>query len=120
MTEPKKTNWTRAILLICLAAVLNSFSQVLWKIGDMQSLKGFLILLLGLLISGAGMVFMMLSFRFGEVSILQPMMSVGFALSMVFGALFFAETLTLSKLIGTALIIIGVALLNSEGKKGER
>lgn len=119
MEVPKKKNWTTAILLICMAATLNSLSQVFWKIGDMQSLKGLLILLLGLLISGAGMVFMMVSFRFGEVSILQPMMSVGFALSMVFGSVFFSETVTLNKLIGTALIIVGAALLNTEGKKGE-
>lgn len=119
MAESKKKNWTTAILLICMAATLNSLSQVFWKIGDMQSLKGILIVLLGLVISVAGMVFMMISFRFGEVSILQPMMSVGFALTMVFGSLFFAETITLNKLIGTILIIVGAALLNTEGKKGE-
>lgn len=118
MASSKKQSWTTAILLIIVAATLNSLSQVFWKIGDMQSIKGLLILFLGLLISGAGMIFMMISFRFGEVSILQPMMSVGFALSMVFGSLFFAETVTLNKLIGTALIIVGAALLNTEGKKG--
>lgn len=120
MEESGKKGWTTAIVLICLAATLSSLSQVFWKLGDFSSLKGIILLIVGLLISGAGMVLMMISFRFGEVSILQPMMSIGFALSIVFGSVFFAETITINKVIGTGLIVIGAALLNTEGKKGEQ
>lgn len=120
MTEPQKNNWTTAIMLIAIAALLNSLSQVLWKIGEMGTLKGIIILILGLLLSGAGMIFMMVSFRFGEVSILQPMMSIGFAFSIVFGYFFFDEAITTNKLLGTLIIIVGAALLNTEGKKGEQ
>jgi uncharacterized membrane protein len=43
------------------------------------------------------------------------MMSLGFALSIVFGALFLQESITIGKVIGTVLIIAGSALLGYEG-----
>lgn len=119
MEEKKQNSWTTAIILICVAATLSSLSQVFWKLGEMTTIQGILILVLGLLISGGGMVLMMIAFRYGEVSILQPMMSLGFALSIFFGNIFFGETITTNKIIGTVIIIIGAALLNTEGKKGE-
>ncbi|MGC3379750.1 EamA family transporter, partial [Enterococcus faecalis] len=57
----------------------------------------------GFLVAGVGMLFMMVAFRYGEVSFLQPMMSLSFALSILLGTLFLNVMITWYKLIGTGL-----------------
>jgi drug/metabolite transporter (DMT)-like permease len=45
------------------------------------------------------------------------MMSIGFAMSIFFGALFLNEPITMTKVFGTLFIIAGSALLGYEGGK---
>ncbi|MGO2083375.1 EamA family transporter [Vagococcus sp.] len=112
----KKEKMHIAIILILFAATGSSLGQFVWKIGvDSEGIKSVVLYLLGFILSGVGMVLLMLSFRFGEVSILQPMMSIGFALSVFLGALFLHELVTPAKLLGIFLIILGSALLGYEG-----
>lgn len=114
-----KKNMKLAMLLILVAATMSSLGQLAWKFGADATDSKFAILMyiVGLIAAGVGMVVLMISFRFGEVSILQPMMSVGFALSIVFGAMFLNEGITTMKIIGTLFIIGGSALLGYEGGK---
>lgn len=113
----KKGNMKLAILLIVIAATMSSTSQMIWKFGAVAHNHGLAILLylLGFALAGAGMVVMSFAFRYGEVSILHPMMSLGFALSIIFGAIFLHEAITVPKVLGTLLIIAGSALLGYEG-----
>lgn len=117
--DTKNNNMPVAILLIVGAATLSSFGQLAWKIGaDATSLKlAYFLYFLGFLSAGLGMVVMMLAFRFGEVSILQPMMSLGFALSIFLGAIFLNEPITTNKIIGTLFIVVGSGILGIEGSK---
>ncbi|SLM84654.1 MULTISPECIES: EamA family transporter [Vagococcus] len=114
-----KKNMKLAMTLILLAATMSSLGQLAWKIGaDASDNKfAYLMYFIGLVAAGIGMVVLMISFRFGEVSILQPMMSVGFALSIIFGAMFLNEGITTLKVVGTLFIIGGSALLGYEGGK---
>ena len=104
-------NFALGITLICIAATLSSISQLLWKIGT-DGTWGIVWYLAGFVFSGLGMVLMMLAFRFGEVSVLQPLMSLGFALSIILGWVFLGESLSWPKILGTACIIIGAAILS--------
>lgn len=109
-----------AVGLILVAATLSSLGQLAWKFGaDSQNMLAYFLYFLGFASAGVGMVVMMLAFRYGEVSILQPMMSIGFALSIFLGAIFLHEPITLTKVIGTAFIIFGSALLGVEGGKAD-
>ncbi len=112
-----KKNMKLATLIILAAATMSSLGQLAWKFGaDATSLNfKYGLFILGFILAGLGMVFLMIAFRFGEVSILQPMMSIGFALSIIFGFLFLDEPITISKIIGTFFIIAGSALLGYEG-----
>ena len=118
----KKSNKTAklAIFLILIAATLSSLGQLLWKLGaNNASTHAITLYILGFVVAGLGLIVMTAAFKFGEVSILQPMMSIGFALSIFFGALFLKEPITLYKLLGTAFIIAGSVLLGME-EKGEK
>lgn len=112
-----KKNMKLAMTLILFAATMSSLGQLAWKFGADASSFGMSIFLyiIGFIAAGLGMVILMIAFRYGEVSILQPMMSVGFALSILFGALFLNEPITLIKVFGTFFIIAGSALLGYEG-----
>lgn len=117
----KKNHLGMGILLIVIAATLSSLGQLAWKFGAENSgTYAYSLYVLGFLAAGAGMLFMMLAFRYGQVSILQPMMSLGFALSILLGALFLGEPITTYKLFGTFLIVAGSIVLGIEGNEAEQ
>ncbi|EOL44188.1 EamA family transporter [Enterococcus caccae] len=114
----KQQKLSLGIVLILIAATLSSLGQLAWKFGaDGTGSYAIILYIVGFIAAGAGMFFMMAAFRYGEVSILQPMMSLGFALSIVLGALFLNESITWYKLIGTGFIIAGSILLGIEGNE---
>ncbi|MBO0472576.1 EamA family transporter [Enterococcus ureasiticus] len=114
----KQQKLSLGIILILIAATLSSLGQLAWKFGaDGTGSYAILLYAIGFLAAGAGMFFMMAAFRYGEVSILQPMMSLGFALSILLGALFLNESITWYKLLGTGFIIAGSILLGIEGNE---
>ena len=117
MAQQSKNNMKAAILLVIIAATMSSASQLLWKIGADSKSSGLAITLylVGFLLSGLGLVFLTGSYRFAPVSIMQPMMSLGYVWSIIFGALFLAEGITTPKIIGTIFIIVGSVLLGYEG-----
>lgn len=114
-----KKNMKLATTLILSAALMSSLGQLAWKFGA-EALSGgaaTLLYIVGFALAGLGMVILMIAFRFGDVSILQPMMSIGFAMSIFFGAIFLNEPITIQKVLGTLFIIAGSALLGYEGGK---
>ena len=58
-------------------------------------------------------VFFLLGLAKGELSVLYPMVSVGYIWTLLWSKLFFGEPITRSKIAGLALILVGVALLGS-------
>ena len=48
----------------------------------------------------------------GELTILYPMISLGYIWTIVWARLFFKEPFTISKIAGLVMIIFGVALIN--------
>lgn len=114
----KQRKLSLGIMLIVIAATLSSLGQLAWKFGaDSTGNYALILYVVGFIAAGAGMFFMMAAFRYGEVSILQPMMSLGFALSIVLGAIFLNEQITWYKLLGTAFIVAGSVLLGVEGNE---
>lgn len=56
-------------------------------------------------------VFFVFGLRRGELSVLYPMVSIGYLWTMLWSRLFFGEQLTREKIIGLGLILVGVTLL---------
>jgi EamA-like transporter family. len=104
----KKSQFT-GIALIITSAVAVCFGQMFWKLGASDG--NLVILAGGFVLYGLGALLMMISFRFGKLSVLHPMMSVGYVLSLFVGVYTFAEKITLSKVGGIICILAGLIFL---------
>lgn len=91
-------------MLFC--AVCLSLGQFIWKRYD-----GLLPLVIGFGIYGLGALSMLCAYRFGSLSVLQPINSVSYVIAAVLGYIFFSEDITVGKLVGIGAIMAGVFLL---------
>lgn len=104
------------IALMLASALLTCCGQLCWKLSARGGSP--LFLLAGFGLYGCGALLMMAALRFGELSVLHPMLSAGYALSVVLGALVLEEEITGSKLLGIAVITAGLVCLSTS--KGQR
>lgn len=98
----------KGILLMLTAAVFACIGQLLWKLSVTD---GTLFLLAGFGLYGIGALLMLKAYRFGSVSVLQPMLSTNYVLSAVLGFLILKEPMTVQKAAGIVIITIGVILI---------
>lgn len=114
----KKKTEVLGIILIILTALVTSLGQFAWKYSS--SCDGSLKLIMtiaGFAIFGVSGALMIISYRFGELSIIQPLLSIGFVFSLVLGKIFFNEEHSIFKYIGIAVILVGVFILARAGTK---
>lgn len=113
-----KQTQTKGILLILLAALLTCLGQLTWKLaaeGD-----SLVLLLPGFALYGCGALLMIVAMRYGELSVLHPMMSAGYVLSVALGALVLQEAVTPQKVLGIGIIILGLIFLSRPEKGAGR
>ena len=68
-------------------------------------------MLAGFAFYGAGALAMIMAYRYGKLSVLQPMLSLNYVLSIAFAALVLKENITILKCIGVIVIIAAVVLI---------
>lgn len=107
MIESLKRNKVGIILMIC-SSICVCLGQLLWKLSVDG---GFLFLIGGFFLYGIGAVAMIVAYKFGKVSILQPVLSLNYILSIILAATVLDEEITLIKCIGVLAIIVGVLLI---------
>jgi len=110
------------MLLVLLASFIGSFGGVFLKSGAEQVREGLVYLFISRkppffnwrLASGVAM-FLLSSYFFvlgirppGELSVLYPMVSLGYIFTLVWSRIFFKEPLTRVKFLGLFLIVLGV------------
>lgn len=115
--EPKKNRLPLGIALMLTSALLTCTGQLCWKLSASRDSLPFL--LAGFFLYGCGALLMMAAMRFGELSVLHPMLSAGYALSIILGAVVLEEKITANKLLGIAVITAGLVCL-STSKGGDR
>ena len=98
----------KGILLMLVSSICACVGQLFWKL---SATYGILIMLLGFCFYGVGALVMLIAYRFGKLSVLQPMLSLNYVLSIVLGALILHESVTILKCIGVLIIIAGVILI---------
>ena len=98
----------KGILLILCSALFVCVGQLLWKLSVE---KGLIYLAIGFLLYGAGAILMVLAYRYGELSVLQPMLSMNYVLSIILGVMILNESVTIFKGIGICCITCGVILI---------
>jgi multidrug transporter EmrE-like cation transporter len=108
-----------SILFVLAAAFVGSFGSVFLKAGASNlelSVSGLLRnwrLAAGVLLFLVSSVFFVAGIREGELTILYPMVSLGYVWTMLWSRMFFGEPITRTKLCGVGLILLGVALLGA-------
>ncbi|MCC6362372.1 MAG: EamA family transporter [Bryobacterales bacterium] len=106
-----------SMLLILLASFIGSFGAVLLKAGagrlhrDWRSLVFNCHLAAGVVFFLLSSYFFVLGVRQGELSVLYPMVSLGYVWTMLWSRLFFGEPFTRSKFLGLGMILSGIVLL---------
>jgi len=110
----------KGILLMLVAAVCACVGQLLWKMaaqfGGVTEIAGIEIeglgyMLAGFCVYGVGAIVMVLAYRYGKLSVLQPMLSMGYVLSIFLAGAVLHESVTLIKCIGVLVIIAGVVMV---------
>jgi len=74
-------------------------------------------LVVGLTLYGFGSILMILALRWGELSVLYPIISLSYVWVAILSVIIFHETMTPAKIGGIAIIIAGVAILGRSGEK---
>lgn len=91
-----------------VSSICACVGQLLWKLSSEQ---GVFWMLLGFVFYGIGALVMLVAYRFGSLSVLQPMLSLNYVLSIVLAAVVLREAITLWRVIGILIIILGVVLI---------
>lgn len=114
----KKQSLKKGVMLMLTSSTLTCIGQLCWKLSGSQ--RPLLFVLLGFFLYGCGALLMIGALRFGELSVLHPMLSVGYALSVVLGGVVLGEEITAPKVTGIAVIILGLILLSAPEKEEGR
>lgn len=106
----------RSMLLVFSASVVGSFGAVFLKLGAGQLSRSILSFLnwrlaLGVALFLGSSVFYALGIKGGQLSVLYPMVSLGYIWTLLWSRLFFKESLTRQKFAGLGLILLGVFLV---------
>ena len=104
-----------SMLLVLFGSVVGSFGAVFLKLGAVR-LTGLISVLnwrlaLGVALYLASSVFYAFGIRHGQLSVLFPMVAVGYIWTLLWARLFFHERFTRSKLLGLGLVLGGVVLV---------
>lgn len=104
MIESFKKN-RKGILLMVVSSICVCVGQLFWKL---SSSYGIFALLIGFTFYGIGALVMIVAYKYGKLSVLQPMLSLNYVLSIILAATVLHEKITLLKCLGILIIIFGV------------
>ena len=111
------------MLLVCFCTLLGAAAQILMKIGmthfklaPVALLTNFP-LIAGYTLYGVFTLLLVIALREGELSMLYPIISLGYVWVTALSYFIFDDRLNLPKTIGIASIMLGVAVLGQGGGK---
>lgn len=107
-----------SILLVLFASFVGSFGTVFLKAGAdklERTVRGVLTnwrLAVGIMIFLTSFGMYTVAVKSGELTILYPMVSLGYLWTLIWSRIIFKEPLTRNKFLGVGMILIGVVVLN--------
>lgn len=98
-----------------VSAACTAIGQALWKmavhgLGSWQLYVGFVCY-------GIGALLMTVAFRFGSLSVLHPLLSVGYVFSILIGIGVLGEHVTSHTIVGDCIIVAGAIFMGLGGRK---
>lgn len=102
--------------MVLVASFIGSFGAVFLKAGAgrINSMRTLIVnpkLAGGVTLFLFSTVFYLIGIRHGELSVLYPMVSLGYVWTLFWSRLFFGEPLTRNKFAGLGLILLGIVFL---------
>ena len=98
----------KGILLMLVSSICVCVGHLLWKLSGTQ---GIIFMIAGFCFYGMGALVMIIAYKFGKLSVLQPMLSLNYVLSIILAAIVLKEEITILKSIGVLVIIAGVVMI---------
>jgi multidrug transporter EmrE-like cation transporter len=104
------------MVLVLIASLIGSFGAVFLKMGADRLKQGYRHVIsrpaaIGVALFLASSVFFVLGIRHGELSVLYPMVSLGYVWTMLWSRLFFKEPITRPKYVALGMILCGITLI---------
>ncbi len=105
-----------SMVLVLIASLIGSFGAVFLKKGADRLKMGYrhvisLPAAVGVALFLTSSVFFVLGIRHGELSVLYPMVSLGYVWTMIWSRLFFNEPITRPKYVALGMILCGITLI---------
>lgn len=104
----------KGIILMMVSSICVCLGQLLWKLSAQGNI---LYLLFGFALYGIGALVMIYAYRFGSLSVLQPMLSMNYVLTIIIANFVLKEPIKLLQYIGIIIVIIGVILIGGDDKQ---
>lgn len=111
----KNNSILRGVMIMLLSSVCTCVGQLCWKL--FSAGRGSIFVVIGFVLYGCGAILMITALKYGELSKLHPMLSAGYILSLVLGALVLGEHISASRVAGIIIIILGLVCLNLPERK---
>ncbi len=108
-------NNLKGILLMIISSITIASGQFFWKLalGELN-----IWLLLGFIIYGIGAISMIIAFKYGELSVLHPVMAFSYIVAFLLSVLALHEPWDWTQIAGVLIIMAGIILLG-QVKKGK-
>lgn len=107
IVESLKKN-RNGILLMIVSSVCVCTGQLFWKLSYSY---GIYYLLYGFILYVFGALVMIVAYKFGRLSVLQPVLSLNYVLTIILAFFVLHESITVNKVLGIVIIIMGVLLI---------
>ncbi len=104
-------------MVVC--TLFTSVAQIFYKFGALrlpEIITNYHILI-GLVLYGIGALILVTAFKFGEVTLLYPIIATSYIWVSILSWIVFSETIGIFKSIGIAFIIIGITVIAFGSKK---
>ncbi len=118
-----------AIVLVFFSTLVNASAQTLYKLGSQQAsglalLTNYLIWI-GLVLYGISALMLVIALKYGELSVLYPIIATSFIWVNLIARYFFNEEVGFLKWFGIVAIIFGLSMIgygevNNKNKQGVR
>lgn len=116
---------SKAILCVLITTILISIGQLIWKFATISmsfnSVYSLIItflnfkLIFGFFIYGIAMFFFILALKYGELSLVHPLLSLSQIWTLILAVLFLGERITILKLFSLCFIMAGSLLISTDG-----
>jgi multidrug transporter EmrE-like cation transporter len=108
------------MLLVLVASIFGSFGAVFLKMGAEKLKTGLLNIISWQAAVGVGLfllssVFFVMGIKHGELSVLYPMVSLGYVWTLLWSRIFFKEPVTKQKFVALGMILTGIVFIAALG-----